>query len=52
VAVQADPDESFQALMDRLGSGETAESSGEVVGVSLECCSVPSRTLPKLPVDF
>ncbi|DBB01814.1 hypothetical protein WJX77_008966 [Trebouxia sp. C0004] len=30
VAVQAGPHESFEALTDRLGSGETAESSGEV----------------------
>ncbi len=52
VAVQAGPNETFQALTERLGSGETAESSGQVVGVCLECYSVPFRTLGKLHVDF
>ncbi|KAA6425493.1 MAG: UPF0549 C20orf43 protein [Trebouxia sp. A1-2] len=41
VAVQAGSHESFQALTDRLGSGETAESSGEV------CYEFQGRTWPQ-----
>lgn len=45
IAVQAEPTECFEALTDRLGSGATAESSGQVVSVFLVClacvCSTP-----------
>ena len=51
VAVHAEPTERFEALTDRLGSGATAESSGQVVSVFPVCLACVCSTPFEQPVN-